>query len=194
MFAADDGTTSADWPHYGGTQRFWRYSSLAQINAKNVSKLGVAWAFQTGDYEGGFQATPIVVDGVMYVSTSRNHIYALDAATGKEIWKYTYQLPKGFTVFYWATGTWWIPMLLVLALWRHVCRRFPLNYDPLYWGAVFPLGMYAAGTDRMIEAMAIGFLDFVPPVFFPIALVAWVAAFAGLALDLLRRMRRAAER
>jgi hypothetical protein len=52
---------------------------------------------------------------------------------------------KGFTVFYWATGTWWIPMLLVLALWRHVYRRFPLRYDPLYWGAVFPLyGMYAA--------------------------------------------------
>lgn len=100
LFAADDGTTSANWPHYGGTQRSWRYSSLNQINAKNVSKLGVAWAFQTGDYEGGFQATPIVVDGIMYVSTSRNHIFALDAATGKEIWKYTYQLPKGFTVFY----------------------------------------------------------------------------------------------
>ena len=49
---------------------------------------------------------------------------------------------KGFTVFYWATGTWWIPMLLVLGVWRHVYQRFPLEYDPLYWGAVFPLGMY----------------------------------------------------
>ncbi|MFO1267171.1 MAG: hypothetical protein U1F67_10615 [Rubrivivax sp.] len=96
---------------------------------------------------------------------------------------------KGFTVLYWATGTWWIPMLVVLALWRHVYRRFPLRYDPLYWGAVFPLGMYAAGTHGMIEAMAIGFLDFVPQVFFPIALAAWVAAFAGLALELLRRVR-----
>jgi tellurite resistance protein TehA-like permease len=61
---------------------------------------------------------------------------------------------KGFTVFYWATGTWWIPMLLVLAIWRHVYRRFPLRYDPLYWGAVFPLGMYAACTERMISARA----------------------------------------
>jgi len=101
---------------------------------------------------------------------------------------------KGFTVFYWATGTWWIPMLIVLALWRHVYRRFPLTYDPLYWGAVFPLGMYAAGTHQMIEAMGFGFLSFLPPVFLGVALVAWAAAFAGLALDLLRRGRRAAHR
>ena len=99
---------------------------------------------------------------------------------------------KGFTVFYWATGTWWIPMLVVLALWRHVYRRFPLRYDPLYWGAVFPLGMYAASTERMIEAMGFGFLDFIPPVFFSIALAAWSAAFVGLALELLRRTRHVA--
>lgn len=50
---------------------------------------------------------------------------------------------KGFTIFYWATGTWWIPMLVILGIWRHVYKRFPLAYDPLYWGAVFPIGMYA---------------------------------------------------
>jgi tellurite resistance protein TehA-like permease len=99
---------------------------------------------------------------------------------------------KGFTVFYWATGTWWIPMLLLLALWRHVYRRFPLRYDPLYWGAVFPLGMYAASTERMIEAMGIGFLDAVPRVFFLIAVTAWCAAFLGLVLGVLGRARQAA--
>jgi len=99
---------------------------------------------------------------------------------------------KGFTVFYWATGTWWIPMLLLLALWRHVYRRFPLRYDPLYWGAVFPLGMYAASTERMIEAMGIGFLDAVPRVFFPIAVAAWCVAFLGLVSGLLGRARHAA--
>jgi len=101
---------------------------------------------------------------------------------------------KGFTVFYWATGTWWIPMLVVLALWRHVYRRFPLRYDPLYWGAVFPLGMYAASTHRMVEALGIGFLGFLPPVFFGLALAAWTAAFAGLLLELLRRARYPAGR
>ncbi|MEO8508487.1 MAG: tellurite resistance/C4-dicarboxylate transporter family protein, partial [Betaproteobacteria bacterium] len=96
---------------------------------------------------------------------------------------------KGFTVFYWATGTWWIPMLVVLALWRHVYRRFPLQYDPLYWGAVFPLGMYAASTHEMIEAMGFDFLGFLPLAFLYIAVAAWTAAFAGLAFDLLRRVR-----
>lgn len=94
---------------------------------------------------------------------------------------------KGFTVLYWATGTWWIPMLVVLALWRHVYRRFPLRYDPLYWGAVFPLGMYAAGTHELIEAMGFPFLGFLPVVFLYVALAAWMAAFLGLAHDLLRR-------
>src|SRR3546814_14641863 len=46
---------------------------------------------------------------------------------------------KGFPVFFWATGTWWIPLLLVLASWRHAVRRFPFRIDPLHWGAVFPL-------------------------------------------------------
>ncbi len=94
---------------------------------------------------------------------------------------------KGFTIFYWATGTWWVPMLVILAIWRHVYKRFPMKYDPLYWGAVFPLGMYAVSTDRMSEAMGFNFLEFLPPVFFYIALVAWAAAFAGLVSNLLRR-------
>ena len=94
---------------------------------------------------------------------------------------------KGFTVFYWATGTWWIPMLIVLALWRHVYRRFPMKYDPLYWGAVFPLGMYAAATHEMIRAMGFEFLGFLPPAFLAFGLAAWTAAFIGLVLDLLRR-------
>jgi tellurite resistance protein TehA-like permease len=94
---------------------------------------------------------------------------------------------EGFTVFYWATGTWWIPMIAILAAWRYGYRRLPLEYDPLYWGAVFPLGMYAVGTFRMADAMSLGFLDFIPHIFFWTALVAWLATFAGLARTLIRR-------
>ncbi len=79
---------------------------------------------------------------------------------------------KGFTVFYWATGTWWIPMLVILAAWRHVYSRHPLTYDPLYWGAVFPLGMYAACTFRMAQALHLDFLLLAPSVFFYIAFAA----------------------
>lgn len=86
---------------------------------------------------------------------------------------------KGFTIFYWVTGTWWIPMLFILAIWRHIYKRFPLKYDPLYWGAVFPLGMYTACTFRMADAMNIHFIDDVPKYFIYVALTAWLAAFIG---------------
>ena len=95
---------------------------------------------------------------------------------------------KGFTVFYWATGTWWIPMLLLLGIWRHVYRRFPLRYDPLYWGAVFPLGMYASCTDRMLQAMDFSWLEFLPKLFFGASLLAWTLTFVGLLHDVLCRL------
>src|SRR5690606_5846365 len=94
---------------------------------------------------------------------------------------------KGFTVFYWAAGTWWIPMLLILGIWRYVYRRFPLRYDPLYWGAVFPLGMYAACTWHLNLAMEFELLARLPAVFFTLASVAWVLAFVGLLRKLARR-------
>ena len=94
---------------------------------------------------------------------------------------------KGFTVFYWATGTWWIPMLVVLSIWRHVYKRFPMRYDPLYWGAVFPLGMYATCTQQMLRAMEFEFLVFLPKLFLIVALAAWGLTFIGLLKDLLRR-------
>lgn len=91
--AQDAGATHADWPHYGGTDFAWRYSALDQINKQNVKALTPAWLFQTGDYAENLQATPIVQDGVMYLITARAHVFALDAATGREIWNYKY--PEG---------------------------------------------------------------------------------------------------
>lgn len=95
---------------------------------------------------------------------------------------------KGFTVLYWATGTWWIPMLLVLGVWRHVFRRFPLRYDPLYWGAVFPLGMYSAATRQMAMALELPFLGPLPWIMFVAALVAWTVVFAGLLWELRQKL------
>src|SRR6266849_8206961 len=85
-----DGATRADWPSYGGTQLSWRYSALDQINTSNVKNLAPVWIFQTGDYAESLQATPIVVNGVMYVITARARVFALDAATGRVIWGYRY--------------------------------------------------------------------------------------------------------
>ncbi len=103
VLPAQDGATSENWPHYGGTYRSWRYSALDQVNGSNVKRLIPVWSFQTGDYEGGLQATPIVVDAVLYLSTSRGRVFAIDAATGAELWRYHYQLPRDFSSFY---GPW----------------------------------------------------------------------------------------
>jgi len=96
---------------------------------------------------------------------------------------------RGFTALFWATATWWIPMLVILAVWRHLYRRFPLRYDPLYWGAVFPLGMYTVATYRLSQVFELPFLMPIPRIFVFVALAAWTAAFAGLARSLSRTVR-----
>jgi len=90
------GSTGTDWPSHGGTNLSWRYSALNQINTSNVKKLVPAWNFQTGDYQNGLDSTPIVVDGVMYLSAF-DDVFALDGATGELIWQYNYEPLAGFS-------------------------------------------------------------------------------------------------
>jgi alcohol dehydrogenase (cytochrome c) len=99
-FAQDAAATRADWPHYGGTQFSWRYSALDQVNTSNVKNLAPVWMFQTGDYAENLQATPIVVDGVIYLISARARVFALDAVTGREIWNYRYpEIPRDIPGF-----------------------------------------------------------------------------------------------
>jgi tellurite resistance protein TehA-like permease len=88
------------------------------------------------------------------------------------------------TLLFWATATWWIPMLVILGVWRHLVRHFPLRYDPLYWGAVFPLGMYTVGTYRLGQIVDVPEIMAIPRLFIWVALLAWTAAAVGLVRDL----------
>ncbi|HKG20839.1 MAG TPA: PQQ-binding-like beta-propeller repeat protein, partial [Blastocatellia bacterium] len=79
-----------DWPTYGGTVDNQRYSPLAQINRANAGRLQVAWAFQSGfaTPQTSFECTPIVIDGIMYVTSPKDDVFALKADTGEVIWQY----------------------------------------------------------------------------------------------------------
>jgi len=91
-------TTAAaqDWPSYGNDPGGSRWSPLAQIDRGTVERLTVAWRFSTGEAgpafatrrRTSFEATPLVIDGTMYVSTPLGRVFALDAATGRERWRY----------------------------------------------------------------------------------------------------------
>jgi quinohemoprotein ethanol dehydrogenase len=81
------------WLTYGGSYAEQRYSKLAQIDADNVSDLGLAWFFDTG-LARGHEATPIVVDGVIYVTGSWSVVFAIDARTGQQRWRHDPQVPR----------------------------------------------------------------------------------------------------
>jgi len=98
---------------------------------------------------------------------------------------------KGFTLFFWAIGTLWIPMLVVLGIWRYLIRGVPFTYDPLYWGGVFPLGMYSVCTYRLSEMLNVPFLLPLSRAFMIIAVAAWVATLGGLVDSRLNSTRAA---
>src|SRR5215468_9000049 len=81
------------WRQYLGGSVSSQYSSLDQINKKNVTQLQVAWTYSTGDMR-TYRFNPIVVDNVMYTLAKNMSIVALDAATGKEIWTHENQPPQ----------------------------------------------------------------------------------------------------
>ncbi|MGH2390403.1 MAG: hypothetical protein ACRDIE_19555, partial [Chloroflexota bacterium] len=80
---------STDWPVFGNTTDNVRFSTLTQINNNNVSKLGVAWTMQQGRNLAAWETVPVVINGVMYLTTNTNQVRAVNAVTGELIWQYT---------------------------------------------------------------------------------------------------------
>jgi alcohol dehydrogenase (cytochrome c) len=76
------------WTMIGNNLKGWRYSSATQITPANVGQLKVAWTFDAGKIPGGVEDTPLVIGNVAYVTTAFNHVFALNATTGKVIWSY----------------------------------------------------------------------------------------------------------
>lgn len=87
----------------------------------------------------------------------------------------------GVTLIMWAWATWWIPLLLLLGIWKHIVCRVPLTYTPMYWSLVFPLGMYALASLRLSLASDFPPLRFISSGMVWVALSAWLITAAGLA-------------
>jgi tellurite resistance protein TehA-like permease len=97
---------------------------------------------------------------------------------------------RGGVVLCWATATWWAPLLLVLNAWKYVAGHQALRYDVAQWSAVFPLGMYSVATRELAIALDFPALERLSAAVFWIAVLAWLAAAAGLAHVALQSLQR----
>lgn len=98
------GAARADWPHYAGDAGATRYSPLTQIDRDNVARLKPAWTFHAGDVvaggedgpRSGFETTPLMLDGRLYLTTPLGRVIALDPVTGKQLWAFDPKVERGW--------------------------------------------------------------------------------------------------
>ena len=124
--------------------------------------------------------------GALAITTLAGSLFVLHAPASGSLAELV-PFVKGFSLFFWATATWWIPLLVILEIWRHVWQRVPLRYETDDWDIVFPLGMYTVGTYALAQALDLPFLRVIPAVGVYVSLLVWAAVSAGLAWRLCRR-------
>ena len=93
---------------------------------------------------------------------------------------------EGFSFALWAFGTWWIPLLVILGLWRHVRHHWPLTYEPTLWSVVFPLGMYSVATLTFGKAAHLAFTEPLARFMLWVAVAAWALVAAAFLARLVR--------
>ena len=97
-------------------------------------------------------------------------------------------LLKGLAFFSWVLATWWLPLLILLEIWRDFLKKIPVHYGPDYWDIVFPLGMYSVASFELGRTIGYPFLGIVSEAVFYPALILWIITFAGVAVSVFRRI------
>ena len=149
------GAAREDWPFYAGDQGATHYSALADINRATVKELAIAWRWRPGEKKldqfgtqpGTFQATPIMIDGVLYLSTPYNRVVALDAGTGLERWSYD---PKPYEDGQPPNGTGFVHR--GVAAWRHSTAADGRGALRIFINSRYRLISLDATTGRPVEA------------------------------------------
>src|SRR3954469_19905565 len=153
-------TAAREWPFYGADQGGTKYSPLADINRSNVSRLAVAWEGSAGEKAlaefgtrpGNFQATPIMIGGVLYFSTPYNRVVALNADTGAELWSFD---PKAYEDGQPPNGTGFVHR--GVAAWRDSARNNALR---VFINSRYRLICLDAATGRPVDSFgAHGIVD-----------------------------------
>lgn len=91
---------------------------------------------------------------------------------------------KGFTFVFWSIATWWIPLIVILSIWRNIVNQLPFRYQAQYWGMVFPLGMYTLSTAKFSEVAEIPLLGRLASLFVYVAMLSWSLIFVSMVFRL----------
>jgi tellurite resistance protein TehA-like permease len=97
---------------------------------------------------------------------------------------------KATAILFWAIGSFWIPVIVIMDVWRYVVKKSPLKYEAAFWSLVFPLGMYTVCSWRMQEILPLPFFHSVAKVFIYVAWAAWLATFLGMCSRLIKQLLR----